>query len=96
MGNVETLMAKASPIWTSFNGGEASPQMDGRVDLPKYGTLLYKSSNFIPTVPGSAYHRPGTQYMGTAAAVDDVWLVEFVFNTSMSKCAPLSDISLQL
>lgn len=77
-------MAKASPIWTAFNGGEASPQMDGRVDLPKYGTLLYKSSNFIPTVPGSAYHRPGTQYMGAAAAVDDVWLVEFVFNTSIA------------
>jgi hypothetical protein len=84
MGYVEILMAKASPIWTAFNGGEASPQMDGRVDLPKYGTLLYKSSNFIPTVPGSAYHRPGTQYMGTAAAVDDVWLVEFVFNTSIA------------
>ena len=88
-------MPKASPIWTAFNGGEASPQMDGRVDLPKYGSLLYQSSNMIPTVPGAAYHRAGLQYMGAAAAVDDVWLVEFVFSTDISYMLEFSPLKVR-
>ena len=88
-------MPKASPIWTAFNGGEASPQMDGRVDLPKYGSLLYQSSNMIPTVPGACYHRAGLQYMGAAAAVDDVWLVEFVFSTDISYMLEFSPLKVR-
>lgn len=76
-------MPKAHPAITSFNGGELSPRMAGRVDFDKYGSGCYKCENFVLTVQGPGSFRPGTHYAdetnihtGTVARVG--WLRPFV------------------
>lgn len=57
-------MAVASLIWSSFNDGELSPLIDGRVDMPQYmkgGKIML---NMLPTVQGPAVRRGGTRYIG--------------------------------
>lgn len=74
-------MPKASPIRSTFNAGELSPQMDGRTDIAKYNNGCKRCENFIPAVQGPAVRRPGTRFV---AEVKDsskrVWLARFEFN----------------
>ena len=79
-------MGKASPIIESFNGGELSPLMEGRVGFEKYGSGCAIMENFIPTAQGPARVRPGTQYLGLGRNAGDigvapVCLLSFVANT---------------
>ena len=54
-------MAEAAPILTSFNAGELSPLLEGRVDLAKYQSGCKVLENFVPTVQGPAIKRSGTK-----------------------------------
>jgi hypothetical protein len=78
-------MARHYAIWQSFNGGEFSPAIDGRVDQEKYFTGAKTLENFIPTVPGPAVRRGGTRFV---AEVKDqskrTWLSTFQFNEEQS------------
>lgn len=56
-------MPKSSPIQTSFNAGELSPQLKGRVDLEKYRNGCDTLLNFLPQVYGTARKRPGTRFV---------------------------------
>lgn len=47
----------------SFNVGEMSPVLDGRVDLPKYAFGCKKLENFLPLIQGAAMKRPGFQFV---------------------------------
>lgn len=74
---------KANPIQTSFNSGETSPELDGRVDLAKYGNSCSRMENFYPLVQGPAKRRPGTKFINSAKTRDAngvVWLRRFIFN----------------
>lgn len=53
----------------SFNAGEISPLLDGRVDEAKYPFSCRILENFIPRIYGGAFRRPGTMYLGTARDV---------------------------
>ena len=44
-----------------FNGGEWSPSMDSRIDLPNYRKACRQLRNMIPLKQGGATRRPGTQ-----------------------------------
>lgn len=55
-------MAKASPAFTQFNGGELSPFMQARIDLDKYQAGCGRLENFIPRVQGPAVKRSGTRF----------------------------------
>lgn len=55
-------MPGASPIQTSFNGGELSPLMLGRVDFDRYRVSLGTCLNWIPLVQGPLTRRPGTYF----------------------------------
>lgn len=72
-------MTLTRPIATSFNGGELSPRMGGRVDTAIYAVGVEKAENFVPTVEGAIVKRPGFEYI-TAAAATAAWLSEFRFN----------------
>lgn len=48
-----------------INGGEMSPQMDGRVDVEKYQTGARVLENFIVRPYGGIYKRPGTDFVAT-------------------------------
>lgn len=75
-------MASVNPIYESFNGGELSPILEGRVDFAKYKKGLKSCENFIPLVQGPLTRRPGTTF--TAEVKDSskkTLLVEFEFST---------------
>jgi hypothetical protein len=74
-------MPKAAPPITSFNGGEWSPLMEGRVDLDRYGAACRTLENFIPMVQGGAQKRPGFRFVAPA---DTGRLIPFSFNSTDS------------
>lgn len=57
-------MGTASFVQNSFLGGEWSPQMQGRFDLPDYRSGLNLCVNIIPTEEGAAPRRSGTRLGG--------------------------------
>lgn len=84
---------KASPIITTFNSGELSPMMAGRVDLKYYQNACKKLLNFIPTVQGPVTKRPGTYFArGVKDSADRTWLRRFVFNQDQSYILEFGDL----
>jgi hypothetical protein len=78
-------MAKASPIQTSFNAGELSPKLDGRVDLGKYANGARRIENFLLSVQGPAIRRGGTRFVGEVKnSAQRTWLLRFEFNTTQA------------
>jgi len=71
--------------WNSFNAGELSKLMDGRVDQEKYTSGCRKLLNFIPTVQGPAVRRGGTRYLGKVKdQTARTWLHKFEYNATQS------------
>ena len=54
---------KSTLMKLSFNGGELSPLLSGRIDYPKYSSGCKEMTNFIPTVYGPMTKRPGTRFV---------------------------------
>lgn len=78
-------MPKASPIRSSFNAGELSPLLDGRVDIAKYSNGCAQMENFIPTVQGPAVRRGGTRFVSAVKNTSDrTWLLPFQFNITQA------------
>ena len=78
-------MARAATIQTSFNGGELSPRLDGRVDVSKYGSGCKRMENFIPLIQGPAQRRGGFRYVGEVkTSATKTWLLPFQFNTQQA------------
>ena len=57
-------MPDASNLQSSFLGGEWSPYIQGRVDIPSYKAALALCLNAIPIEEGSCPRRPGTRDTG--------------------------------
>lgn len=55
-------MHSLNPL-SSFTGGEWSPQMDSRTDLPGYRKAARLMRNLIPLKQGGTTRRPGTQFI---------------------------------
>lgn len=78
-------MAKVAPIQTSFNTGEISPLMEGRVDFDKYKAALKTCINHIPLVQGGATRRPGTIFVAeTKSSAARSRLVRFEFSVTQA------------
>ncbi len=78
-------MPKASPIQTSFNGGELSPLLHGRPDLDRYKTGLQSCLNFIPLIQGPAERRPGTQHIVEVKTSSlSTRIIRFEFSTTQA------------
>jgi len=78
-------LAKASTIQTSFNAGELSPTLEGRVDLAKYANGCAKLENFIPLVQGGARKRSGTRFVSEVKTSANVTrLIPFEFGTTQA------------
>lgn len=78
-------MPKASPIRSSFNAGELSPLVSGRVDVAKYSNGCSSMVNFIPAVQGPAVRRAGTRYVAEVkSSANRCWLAKFEFNTTQA------------
>lgn len=85
-------MPAARTITTSFNAGELSPLMAGRVDQDKYFSGSAELSNFIPTVQGPARRRGGTRYVGaTKTAANRIWIEEFIYSAGQAYILEFGD-----
>jgi len=85
-------MPKAIPIQSSFNAGELSPTLDGRVDLQKYSSGCKKLENLIPLVQGPARRRSGTYFVEEVKESDDrTWLVPFEFSETQAYILEFGD-----
>jgi len=58
-------MADLHVFQSRVNGGEISPQLEGRVDNERYNSGARLLENFIVKPNGSISKRPGTQYIAT-------------------------------
>lgn len=78
-------MPRASTIRSTFNAGELSPLMDGRVDVAKYNNGARIVENFIPSVQGPAVRRPGFRYVAEVKnSSQKTWLAKFEFNNTQA------------
>lgn len=85
-------MVRNSPIKYSFNAGELSDLIDGRVDQPKHGNGVKVARNFLATVQGPAFRRGGTYFIReTKDSADRSWLVDFQFNVFQSYVLEFGD-----
>jgi hypothetical protein len=74
-------------IVNSFNAGELSPRLLGRVDWEKYSLGCKTLENFVPHVHGGVRRRSGSAHISNVK--DDtkkVRLIPFVFNVTTAYC----------
>lgn len=85
-------MSKASPIQTSFNAGEFSPTLEGRVDIAKYASSCKDITNFVPMVQGPAQRRSGTRFVNEVKdSSKNTWLVRFEFSADQAYMLEFGD-----
>lgn len=78
-------MGKASPAFTSFNAGELSPYMEGRVDQARYQNGAHVLENFQALVQGPAQRRAGFRFVQPVKnAGDRTFLRPFVFSQTQA------------
>ncbi len=77
-------MPRAAPIFTTFNAGEWTPHLWGRVDLQKYPNACRTLVNFLPLPQGAAQRRPGTRFVAETAANGVARLIPFEFSTAQA------------
>jgi hypothetical protein len=78
-------VSKASPILGTFNSGELSPMLDGRIDFNKYASGASILENFIPTVQGPNVRRGGTRFVGEVKdSSEKVYLYPFEFSVEQA------------
>jgi hypothetical protein len=77
-------MPRVAPIVTSFNAGEWSPQLYGRVDLQKYANAARIMENFVPLPQGTATRRPGTRFVAETKSSGDGIVIPFEFSTTQA------------
>ncbi len=82
----------ASPIMTTFDAGELSPFMGGRVDFNKYANGCQTLENFIPVVQGPLVRRGGTCFIGEVNDSNDRgWLKSFTVSDGTNYMLEFAD-----
>src|SRR3990172_4030120 len=104
-------MPGASPIQTSFNAGELSRLMYGRVDFDRYKSALARCLNHIPLVQGPLTRRPGlyfcdevkdstkaTRIVGLKYSSTKAYAIEFgnLYVRFKKNHAPIHDLTLTI
>jgi hypothetical protein len=90
-------MAKASPILRSFNAGEWSPKLEGRVDQEKYQNASVTLENFIPQIHGGIEKRPGTRHVTSVKnSANSTVLIPFEFSTQQAYVLEFGDLYMRV
>ena len=72
-------------IQTTFNSGELTPRLAGRIDLKKYYNGVETLLNTIPLATGAAMRRPGFEYIATTKYTETTAeLIPFEYNTEQA------------
>ena len=66
----EAGLMSIKPVQNQFNGGEISPLMDGRFDLPAYQYAAEALINNIPISEGCVKRRGGSHFVASAKQID--------------------------
>tara|TARA_X000001382_G_scaffold83850_1_gene59337 strand:- start:9275 stop:11305 length:2031 start_codon:yes stop_codon:yes gene_type:complete len=76
-------VARSAPGLQSFQAGEISPKLEGRVSLEKYSQGLSELTNMVSQPHGGVTRRPGTQFLGEVkTSANKTRLIPFQFKTS--------------
>lgn len=73
-------MPRVTTIQTNFSGGELSPRMLGRVELPIYQSCAEIIENAVPVVQGGCIRRYGTTQIQSAKGLNNTRLIPFVLD----------------
>ena len=85
-------MGKASPIQYSFNAGELSPQLKGRIDIQKFKNGCEKLENFLPQIHGPIKKRPGTRFVNEVKnSAHNCRLLPFQYSTTQAYVLEFGD-----
>lgn len=85
-------MARVAPAFPSFNAGELSPFLEGRIDFDKYPKGLKVCENFLPMVQGGLTKRPGTKRaFNTKDGTKRSRLIRFRYNNQQSYVLEFGD-----
>ena len=78
-------MPSVRTLARSFNAGEITPEMFGRIDDVKYQTGLALCLNFITTPHGPAVNRPGTAFVRAVKnSAKRTRLIPFAYSTTQT------------
>lgn len=78
-------MSRVTTFQGSFNSGELSENMSGRVDTEQYQAGLGECTNFIPLIQGGITKRPGTDFIAEVKDSNAVTrVVPFIFGTTQA------------
>ena len=80
----------------SFASGEISPDVASRVDLDKYQSALLQAENVFIRPYGSAYRRPGTEYVAEIEDGGNVRLQEFSVGADISYLLVFTNLKLRI
>lgn len=83
-------MAHQTPVTTSWNGGELSPLMIGRVDTSIYQIAAERMENWVPCIEGPMQKCPGFERI-RAADTSASWMLRFVFNLTQAYALECGD-----
>ena len=73
------------PALNQFNGGEISPQLEGRFDWDKYNYSAKLCKNFVPLVEGSLKRRGGSHFVTETEDLPMYYLTFNITATGASK-----------
>lgn len=89
------LLVKA--LINSFNAGEVTPLVVGRVDLENMRRACRKLSNFIPRVFGGAFRRPSMMHVaGALNGAKHSRMLPFAFSTEKKFQVELGNLSYRI
>lgn len=84
-------------LQSSLNGGELSPYLYGRTDLPKYHSGLALCRNFFPDPRGGILNRSGTAFIGFCKdSTKPNRLIPFVFNITQAYALVFGDQTMRV
>lgn len=83
-------MSHVTPLQSSFNGGELSPNLHNRIDLAVRQIGVKEMKGWIPKLQGPAETCPGTVYIAASRAAKKR-LIPYVFNATQSYVLELTD-----
>lgn len=85
-------MTRANKALVNFAGGEVSPRVTGRTDLPLYSKILERMQNWIAEPQGPARFRSGTIFVRHTRLNHKAVLIPFQFSDIQSYLIEATDL----
>ena len=86
-------MPRLTTVETNFTGGEISPRIIGRIDLPLYQNSAKIIENALPLIHGGVRRRDGTAFVAeTKTSATAARIIPFIFSTTEAYVLELGDL----